>query len=224
MALLHSFWRGPALESFGRVAELDASSGIAYWGIATAALINPFDDPQATAIALGREAVEQAQIVGAQTQRERDYIGAIAAYYQFPDGTPLLTRRRAYEQEMERVSLTYPDDIEAAIFYALALNTARELSDTTYARQLEAADILEPLYAQYPNHPGIAHYLIHSYDYAALAPRGLDAARRYAAIAPSVPHTQHMPSHIFTLLGAFATSVLERFPHATAVVRTFRSR
>src|SRR5262245_21998525 len=161
VALLHSFWRGPALESFGRVAELDASCGIAYWGVAMAALINPFDDPPAAAIALGREAVEQARTVGAQTQRERDYIGAIAAYYEFADGPPLLVRRRAYEQAMERVYLTYPDDIEAAIFYALALNTARELSDTSYARQLKAAAILEPLYAQYPNHPGIAHYLIH---------------------------------------------------------------
>ncbi len=149
VAFLHSFWRGPALQSFGPVAEPDASCGLAYWGVAMAALINPFDDPQPAAIALGRDAVEQARRVGAQTQRERAYIGAIAAYYEFADGTPLLTRRRAYEQAMERVYLTYPDDIEAAIFYTLALKTAPELSDTTYARQLKAADILEPLYAQW---------------------------------------------------------------------------
>jgi tetratricopeptide (TPR) repeat protein len=207
VALLHSFWRGPALQSFGRVAELDEGCGIAYWGIGMAALINPFDTPLPGAIALGREAVEQGQMVGAPTQRERDYIDAIAAYYAGPDETPLLTRRRAYEQAMEQVYLNYPDDTEAPIFYALALNTARELSDTTYARPLQAAAILEPLYAQYPNHPGIAHYLIHSYDYPSLAAQGLDAARGYARIAPSVPHALHMPSHIFTLLGLWEESI-----------------
>jgi tetratricopeptide (TPR) repeat protein len=207
VALLHSFWREPALQSFGRVAELDDSCGIAYWGVAIAALINPFNDPQPGAIALGRAAVKHGQLVGAQTERERDYIGAIAAYYAGPDPTPLLTRRRAYEQAMEQVYLNYPDDLEAATFYALALNTAHDLSDTTYARPLQAAAILEPLFAQYPNHPGIAHYLIHSYDYQPLADRGLDAARRYAVIAPGVPHAQHMPSHTFTLLGLWEESI-----------------
>jgi tetratricopeptide (TPR) repeat protein len=207
VALLHSFWREPALQSFGRVAELDDRCGIAYWGIGMAALINPFNDPQRGALALGRAAVEQGQLVGAQTQRERDYLDAIAAYYAGPDDTPLLTRRRAYEQAMERVYLTYPDDTEAAIFYALALNTAHQLSDTTYARPLKAAAILEPLFARYPNHPGIAHYLIHSYDYQPLAERGLEAARRYAVIAPTVPHALHMPSHTFTLLGLWEESI-----------------
>jgi hypothetical protein len=207
VALLHSFWREPALQSFNRVAELDDSCGIAYWGVAMAALINPFGDPPPGAIALGRAALDKARVVGAQTQRERDYIDAIGAYYAGPDGTLLLTRRRDYEQAMQQVHVDYPDDIEAAIFYALALNTAHELSDTTFARPLQAAAILDPLFAQYPNHPGIAHYLIHSYDYQPLAARGLDAARRYALIAPAVPHAQHMPSHIFTLLGMWEDSI-----------------
>jgi hypothetical protein len=207
VALLHSFWRDPALQSFSRVAELDNSCGIAYWGLAMAALSNPFNDPQPGAIALGRGALEQAHSVGAGSQRERDYIGAIAAYYAGPEGTPLLTRRRAYERAMHHVYLEYPDDVEAAIFYAVALNTAHELSDTTFARPLAAAAILEPLFARYPNHPGVAHYLIHSYDYQPLATRGLDAARRYAVIAPAVPHAQHMPSHTFTLLGLWEDSI-----------------
>jgi hypothetical protein len=137
VALYHSFWRGPALQSFDRVAELDPSCGIAYWGVAMAALINPFADPQPGALALGRGAVEQGQLVSAKTQRERDFIDAIAAYYAGSDDTPLLTRRRAYEQAMARVYVAYPDDIEAAVFYALALNTAHDLFDTTYARPLQ---------------------------------------------------------------------------------------
>jgi hypothetical protein len=207
VALLHSFWRGPALQAFGRTAELDAGCAIAYWGVGMAALLNPFDDPLPGALALGRDALERGQRVGARTQRERDYLVALAAYYAGPAGTPLLTRRRAYEQAMEQLYLEYPEDPEAALFYALALNTAHELSDTTYARPLRAAALLEPLYAQYPDHPGIAHYLIHSYDYPPLAARGLDAARRYARIAPSVPHAQHMPSHTFTLLGLWEEAI-----------------
>jgi tetratricopeptide (TPR) repeat protein len=207
VALLHSFWRQPALDAFADVATTDANCGIAYWGIAMALLINPLVPLRPGALEEGRAAAEQGRAVGAQTERERAYIGAIAAFYQGPDDLTLQARRLAYEQAMQDLHLSYPEDDEAAIFYALSLNMAIDPSDKTYARQLEAAAVLEPLFAAHPNHPGIAHYLIHTYDYPPLSDRGLRAAGRYARIAPSVPHALHMPSHIFTRLGLWEESI-----------------
>src|SRR5437016_3796643 len=151
----------------------------------------------------------QAQFEGAvaKTQREQDYIAAIATFYTDADKVDHKTRAVAYEKAMEALAQKYPSDLEASIFYALALNTTLNPSDKTYANQLKAAGILEKVFAVQPEHPGVAHYLIHSYDFPPIAQKGLPAARRYASIAPSAPHAQHMPSHIFTRLGYWQDSI-----------------
>src|SRR5439155_739737 len=138
--------------------------------------------------------------------RGRDYIAAIATFYTDADKVDHKTRAVAYEKAMEALAQKYPSDLEASIFYALALNTTLNPSDKTYANQLKAAGILEKVFAVQPEHPGVAHYLIHSYDFPPIAQKGLPAARRYASIAPSAPHAQHMPSHIFTRLGYWQDS------------------
>ncbi|HJU65355.1 MAG TPA: hypothetical protein VJ596_06730, partial [Gemmatimonadaceae bacterium] len=142
-----------------------------------------------------------------KTQRERDYIAAIELIYKDADTVPHKTRATAYDRAMEQLSARYPDDREAAIFYALALNMTLDPNDKTYANQLKAAGILEKAFAEQPNHPGVAHYLIHSYDFPPIAQKGLPAAKLYAAIAPSAPHALHMPSHIFTRVGAWQESI-----------------
>src|SRR6185503_8730706 len=142
----------------------------------------------------------------AKTQRERDYVEAIAALYTH-DRAPWRERVLRYEKAMEQLAQRYPEDKEAAIFYALALNVAADANDKTYGRQLKAAAILEPIFAAQPGHPGVAHYLIHSYDYPPIAAKGLPAARKYAAIAPSAAHALHMPSHVFTRVGAWDDSI-----------------
>jgi tetratricopeptide (TPR) repeat protein len=145
--------------------------------------------------------------MGAKTQRELDYIAAIEVFYKDHDKVDHRTRAVAYEKAMEALAARYPQDREAAIFYALALNITLNPNDKTYANQLKAAAILDPVFKQQPDHPGVAHYLIHSYDFPPIADKGLEAARRYATIAPSAPHAQHMPSHIFTRLGYWQESI-----------------
>jgi tetratricopeptide (TPR) repeat protein len=139
------------------------------------------------------------------TERERDYIRAISAFYG-RDRAPFKERAQRYEAAMEKLAAKYPDDKEASIFYALSLNVASDPTDKTFAKQLKAARILEPIFAAQPEHPGVAHYLIHSYDYPPIAQKGLPAARRYADIAPDAAHALHMPSHIFTRVGAWEDS------------------
>jgi hypothetical protein len=207
VAALHSFWFDAARKAFEAVAAADPSCSMAGWGAAMTLLGNPLaSPPPPKALQEGWAAVEKARAMGPRTQRERDYIEAIAAFYKDADTVEHRTRALAYEKAMEQLAARYPDDREAAIFYALALNVTLVPADKTYANQLKAAAILEKVFAEQPNHPGIAHYLIHSYDFPPLAHRGLDAARRYAAIAPSAPHALHMPSHIFTRLGYWAES------------------
>jgi hypothetical protein len=208
VALLHSFWLDAATKAFTDVAQKDPGCGIAYWGVAIAAYGNPFTwPPSPQALADGRAAVEKAKNAGARTPRERDYIGAIETFYKDSDGVDHRTRALAYLKAMEQLSQRYPEDREAAIFYALALNATAVPTDKTYAQQLKAAAILEKIFAEQPHHPGVAHYLIHSYDYPPIAHRGLDAARRYASIAPSAPHALHMPAHIFTRRGYWQESI-----------------
>jgi len=151
--------------------------------------------------------MEKAKLVGAKTQRERDYIAAIDAFYKDSDKLDHGTRTLAYERAMEQLQTRYPDDHEAAIFHALALLATAPPMDKTYVNQKKAGAILEPLFAEEPEHPGIAHYIIHAYDYPPLAQGALDAARRYAKIAPDSPHALHMPSHIFTRLGLWQESI-----------------
>jgi hypothetical protein len=207
VAMLHSFWFAPSRQAFTNVTRADPTCGMAYWGIAMTWLGNPLAAaPPPRSMQAGWAAVEQARAAGARTQREHDYIEAIAAFYD-PDAGSHRDRAFAYEAAMEAIHRAYPDDSEAAIFYALALNVTATPTDKTFSNTLRAAAILDPIFAAQPTHPGIAHYLIHSYDYPPLADQGLDAARRYAGIAPAAPHAQHMPSHIFTRLGYWQESI-----------------
>ena len=199
MALLHSFWFPEALKAFQAAAQADPACGIAHWGAAVAWLGNPLGGPPtARGLEEGTAAVGRAKAAGAKSPRERDWIEAIAVFYQDHDKVDHRSRAVGYEKAMESLSGRYPQDREAAIFYALALNITLNPADKTYANQLKAAAILETVFAEQPEHPGVAHYLIHSYDFPPIASKGVTAARRYAGIAPSAPHALHMPSHIFT--------------------------
>ncbi len=208
VALLHSFWFDFAIKGFNDVAQADPSCGIAHWGAAVAWLGNPLAGPPvARGLQEGSAAVARAKATGARTPREQDYIAAIEAFYKDHDKIDHRTRTLAYEKAMEALAARYPEDREAAIFYALALNITLDPADKGYRNQLKAAGILEKVFAEQPDHPGVAHYLIHSYDFPPIAAKGLDAARRYAKIAPSAPHALHMPSHIFTRLGYWQDSI-----------------
>jgi len=207
VALLHSFWFPEGLKAFNEVLKRDPSCTIAYWGIGVNRLLNPFGGQTAEAIALqGQEAVEKGLAIKAKTEREQDYVVAISAFYG-RDRAPFRERAARYEAAMEKLAAKYPEDKEAGIFYALALNIASDPMDKTFAKQLKAASILEPIFAAQPEHPGVAHYLIHSYDYPPIAEKGLPAARRYADIAPDAAHALHMPSHIFTRVGSWEDSL-----------------
>jgi tetratricopeptide (TPR) repeat protein len=208
VALLHSFWFGPAIRGFSDVAAADPSCGMAHWGAAVAWLGNPLAGPPAArGLQEGSAAVTRAKAAGAKTQRERDYIAAIEVFYKDHEKVDHRTRALAYERAMEALAARYPQDREAAIFHALALNITLDPADKTYANQLRAAAILQTVFAEQPDHPGVAHYLIHSYDFPPIAQKGLDAARRYAKIAPSAPHALHMPAHIFTRVGDWQDSI-----------------
>ncbi|MNZ67200.1 hypothetical protein D3C78_854380 [compost metagenome] len=208
MALFHSFWFDSAKQSFARVLELDGDCGMAYWGISIMSMGNPFTWAANPAAAkAGAPAAADAQRVGAGSQREKDYIGALGQLFKDWQTTEFRPRALAFEKAMGELAAKYPEDDEAQILYALALNITASPADKTFANQLKAAGILEPLLKKYPNHPGVAHYLIHTYDYAELAERGLPAARLYGGIAPSVPHALHMPSHIFSRVGLWPEMV-----------------
>lgn len=208
MALFHSFGFEPAKESFARVLEHDSECGMAHWGIAMMSMGNPFAwPPNATAMKAGAAALAEAQGVSAKSERERDYIAALAKYFKDWETRDHRTRAVAFEKAMEGLVAKYPADDEAQILYALVLNVTALPTDKTFANQLKAGAILEPLFKKYPNHPGVAHYLIHTYDYAELAERGLPAARAYAKIAPAAPHALHMPSHIFSRVGLWPEMV-----------------
>lgn len=207
VALLHSFWFAPAIESFTTVTTLDPTCGMGHWGVAMSLRNNPFNPPSSQALEDGWAAVEQAQAAGAKTPREQAYIAAIAAFYQDAATVEHRTRVLAHTQAMEQLVNQYPEDQEAEIFYAIALNASAAPTDKSYANQLKAAALLEKIFVEQPDHPGVAHYLIHSYDYPAIAEQGLDAAQRYAGIAPDAPHALHMPSHIFTRRGLWQESI-----------------
>lgn len=207
MLYQHSFWYRASQKTFEDALKKDPECGIAYWGIALSLLWNPHLPPPAKNLAEGLAAVTKGKSVGAKTQRERDYLDALLVMYADYDKIDHRTRNVAYAKAMEQLALRYPDDDEAAIHYALALNTSASPADKTYANQLKGGALLEPIFQRQPNHPGVAHYLIHLYDYPAIADKGLDAARRYAKIAPAAAHAQHMPSHIFTRLGYWDDSI-----------------
>jgi hypothetical protein len=207
LALYHSFFFIASVKAFTSAAAADPTCAMAHWGIAMAHWYPLWYPPTDAALKAGTAAVDTAKALGGRTQRERDYIAAIEQFYRGADKLDHQTRAGAYERAMEQVYRTYPQDKEAAILYALALQAAANPADKTYAKQLKSAEILEKLFVEQPNHPGVAHYLIHTYDVPALAQRALPAARRYGQIAPSVPHALHMPSHTYTLLGLWEDSV-----------------
>jgi len=207
VAMLHSFWYEKASDTFANIAGKDPTCGMAYWGVAMTYYHQMWAAPGPADLKAGAAAVEKAKSAGAKTERERDYIGAIETFYKDADKLDHRTRALAYEKAMDQVQARYPDDHEAAIFHALALVATAPPADKTYVNQKKAGAILEPLFVEQPEHPGIAHYIIHAYDYPPLAEKALDAARRYAKIAPDSPHALHMPSHIFTRLGLWQESV-----------------
>ena len=221
VALLHSFQFSRAIEGFNAVLGEDATCGIAYWGTALSDWSNPFapgmkDKSQLQA---GRESAERGKTVGAKTERERAYLGAVGKLYSDYEGTPQRARLIAYRDAMGEVAAKYPEDHEAQIFYALAIAASEDPADKTYAGRLKAGAILEKLFEQEPAHPGLAHYIIHTYDVAALAGRALVAARRYSEIAPDAPHALHMPSHTFTRTGYWQDSIDSNIAAAAAARR-----
>jgi tetratricopeptide (TPR) repeat protein len=209
VALLHSFQFQNAIQGFNTALKRDPGCGVAHWGIALSEWGNPFalgmkDSSQLQA---GRESAERGKAAGMKTERERAYIAAVANLYSNFESTPQQARLLAYRDAMEALASKYPDDREAKIFYALALTAAEEPTDKTYAARLRAGAILEKLFREEPNHPGLAHYIIHTYDVPPLAGKALVAARRYSDIAPDAPHALHMPSHTFTRVGYWQDSI-----------------
>ena len=208
VALLHSFTYTAAENAFQGVAERDPRCAMAHWGMAMSYFRQLWDPPLVPAtIAIGQKEIQRAQQLAAGSERERQFINALALIYQDSATVPYRTRALKYEHAMEYLAAENRKDVEAQVFYALALLANASPADKTHAKQKQAANLLEPLYRTYPQHPGIPHYLIHAYDNAELAPKGFSAARAYSQIAPSAPHALHMPSHIFTRLGLWDDSI-----------------
>ena len=208
MAVLHSFWWEEGNRAFGDVLAADSSCTMAYWGIALNAWGNPFaGGPIDSRLTKGAEAATRAAALPVRTARERGFVAAAAALYRDAESTPNSARLQAYADTMARLYRKFPKDVEVTIYYALGQLATAPKTDTTFAQQRRAIAILEPLFAKYPDHPGLAHYVIHATDSPALAHLGLKAARRYSQIAPSAPHAQHMPSHIFVRLGLWNETI-----------------
>ena len=222
VAMLHSFYYSATQKAFEEVAAQDNSCAIAAWGYASILMLNPLAGTGASPKGAqdAQAAIDKGRKMGAKTQRERDYLEAVAAYYEDfakkNERARQLARAKAYEALAER----YPDDDEAQIFYAVYLAATQLPSDQSYSAYRKAAGILEKQFVKHPNHPGVAHYLIHSYDAAPIAAQGVPAARRYAEIAPDAPHALHMPSHIFTRVGAWADSAATNRRSATVAKKS----
>jgi hypothetical protein len=208
VALLHSFAYGPATKAFRDIVATDPTCAMAHWGVAMT-YFHPVWAPALPpdTFAAGQKEMLEATRLGGPTPREQQFIRALGELYKVDPGLKLPQRTLTYENAMAQLAHDNPKDVEAQVFYAVALLSNAAPSDKTHAKQKQAVDILEPLFKTYPDHPGIAHYLIHACDSAELAQRGLPAARKYASIAPSAPHALHMPSHIFTRLGLWDDSI-----------------
>ena len=208
VAMIHSYWFLVARRVFEGVLQQDPGCAIAYWGIAMDLLGNSLGGPPSRENANAAwAALEKAREIGAKTDRERGWIDAIRAYYRDHDKTDVETRLRAYNSAMEQMAQRYPDDYEAQVFYALTLQASASKTDMSYGNQLKSVAILEKLFEQNPQHPGVSHFIIHAYDFPPLADRGIAAAKRYAGIAPAVPHARHMPSHIYSMVGMWEESI-----------------
>jgi tetratricopeptide (TPR) repeat protein len=208
VAMIHSYWFLVARKVFEGVLQQDPTCAIAYWGIAMDQLGNSLVGPprreQADA---AWAALQKAREIGAKTERERGWIDALSAYFRDHDKIDVETRLRAYNKAMEQMAQRYPDDYEVQVVYALTLQASAPKTDLTYANQLKSVAILEKLFDQNPQHPGVSHFIIHAYDFPPFAERGIAAAKRYASIAPAVPHARHMPSHIYSMVGMWEDSI-----------------
>ncbi len=208
VALLHSFWFPEATKMFQSIADRDPGCTMAHWGLAMTQWGNPFGGLRsAQSIDRGKAIVDKAKTVGSPTPRERAMIDAVVILYSSNDAATQRSRVVAYEAAMQKISADSPDDNEVKIFYALAVAQSATPTDKTYAKNRQAAAILEPLFEKMPTHPGLAHYIIHAYDAPPLADKALVAARRYASLAPAIPHALHMPSHTFTRVGSWKESI-----------------
>jgi hypothetical protein len=217
VALLHSFWWQEGERSFREVLRRDPKCAIATWGIATILMGNPFlAGPTPAQAQQAEQAIARGRAIGAKTERERLYIEAVAQYYEDFPGRAHAARLRSLSEAFEKLAARFSGDDEAQIFSALYLAATQDPTEQTFATALKAAAILEVQFKKHPDHPGVAHYLIHSYDYPPIAAQGLPAARRYSEIAPSAPHALHMPSHIFTRVGAWPDSVASNLRSASA--------
>ena len=216
MRYQHSFWYRQSQEIFEEALKADAKCAIAHWGVALSLLYNPHSPPPVENLPLGLAALQKGKALGAATERERDYIDALLVFYTDYDKIDHRARVQAYLKAIEALARRYPKDDEAQIAYAITLNVAASPADKTYANQLKGAAILKPILERQPRHPGVTHYLIHLHDYPPIAEKGLDAAKRYAEIAPAAPHAQHMPSHIFTRVGYWKESITSNLASARA--------
>jgi len=222
LAMLHSFFFPETVKAFTAIPATDPSCAIAYWGIAISQRPNPLVGPfDAATLKRGLDAIEKGEAIGPKTQRERDWLAALKEFYRDYDKVDQDTRTRNYEKAMERLASKYPDDVEAKIFHALALNET--FDHKSMEPLLKAIKILEPIDKKYPDHPGVTHYLIHSYDFPAIAKRGVPAANKYAKIAPSAPHAQHMPSHIYSMVGMWEESVVSNW-RSVAVANDYMAK
>ena len=208
VAMLHSFWFPEAIKAFEGILARDPACAMAHWGLALSRWGNPFGGLKpARTVELVKGAIGTAKTTGSPSPRERAFIDAVATLATSTDAASHLVRTAAYESAMEKLARDHPRDIEAQIFYALAVLQTAPPTDKTYAKNLKGAGILEPLFEQMPSHPGLAHYIIHAYDVPPLAEKALVAARRYASLAPAIPHALHMPSHTFTRVGSWHESI-----------------
>jgi hypothetical protein len=221
VALLHSFWYEEAEKEFLDIAKDDPHCAMAHWGVAMSIWHQLWNEPDATVIAHGlNEATTARRLAANATPRENAYIAAITAFYSDSQKSDHAARAKAYSDAMQKVYADYPDDHEAAVFYALSLLASEPHRDATFANRKQAAAILEKLFATEPDHPGVAHYLIHAYDKPQLAQLGIPAARRYAQVAPAAPHALHMPSHIFARVGLWQDDINSNLASVAATRKT----
>ena len=217
LSLLHSFEYAEAEKAFVKVIDADPNCAMAYWGVSMSIFHSLWMQADLSYLEKGKKLLEIAKSL-TTSDREKDYIDAISVFYKNWDTTDMATRKLMYEKKMEELYNKHKDDTEAAVFYALAIRAAADPNDKTYTKQIKSGKILEDLFIEQPDHPGIAHYIIHNYDYPELAQMGLTTARRYAKIAPASAHAQHMPSHIFTRLGLWQESIDTNINSASSAV------
>ena len=219
LTLIHSFEYAEAEKVFVSILDEDSECLMAYWGTAMSILNHPLSFRQnPESLKRGEELLKVAKNLTPNNEREKDYIDAISIYFKDWQTIDTKNRKLNYEAKMEELYVKYPNDVETAVFYSLAVLATADLNDKTYSKQKKSGKILEKLFEKYPNHPGIAHYIIHNYDSPELAHMALNTARKYAVIAPSSAHAQHMPSHIFTRLGLWNESIKSNIDSANSAV------